>query len=929
MKMKLYQFFAQILCVFLIPVVSNSQSALNNLQEGLYSVSIPSKSEVLDFRKNSRKKTLSLKIDGRDYTLILDKSSVKSKNFRILIQDKSDELKEIEAKDFYTYTGYIKGIPEASASVVIYDEEISVNIKTNENAVFEINSRKEMSLSSKTKLVAKKVSLEAKGLFDSCGLKDEKTKLSLKSKNQNALKNNSGETIKQAEIGFDISYSAYKNRYNEDINAVNANIIEFVNQVNNLWIRDALVEHLIGTIVIRTDPSTCPYELAGDTRATIPNLGRVKDIWNSGVHGDTHNLAALQVGGGGGGWAGVGTVSTESKYSVSDGGSASAWKSFAQHEIGHTWGLVHNHGIQEITPNDQQFGIMWPGIHTRATSDEAATMMDIANNASLTDIGSYTAENIAPYGNRDWVDINILEESNIAIDVIANDYDANADNLSLHSFNPISFNSGAITTDPTNPEILIYTPPNEFTGVDRFYYEVSDGNTTNWGVVYVNVTGPVVIDNNALSYKYDFGPKESLTLSGYTIVTPNIGGDVYWSGGTVEAINRELFFSDSQLYEDFVTSSETVVFNHKIRNGNWTVSFEVGDADAQRDMMQVKIEGDIVESNIETDYYEFKTFTHEVVVTDGELNIEFSDNGGMNPNWMINSLELNTTDENTDYIVNTRVRKYNYDFGTKDSRIHRQFTRITPNIAGEIYWDGNISATDRGRAGGINEINQDFIHSNETATLRHKIKNGIWKIVINLGDKDIARDMMDVEIEGVLYANNVNSAAQEFIYVNADRVEVRDGILDIKFSDNGGVDPDWAVTRLSIEYIEALADDDDADGVINTSDNCANTSSTEIVDNNGCPRSLSVETLYKNDIVVYPNPTQGVINVQLNNGVNHSLTNMSLYSIEGKEVLVLNKDSSESNNLLKMDLTKFNKGFYVLKLNFSDGQSLVKKVVYK
>ncbi len=154
--------------------------------------------------------------------------------------------------------------------------------------------------------------------------------------------------------------------------------------------------------------------------------------------------------------------------------------------------------------------------------------------------------------------------------------------------------------------------------------------------------------------------------------------------------------------------------------------------------------------------------------------------------------------------VNLNATVYNYDLGTPTSPVQNGWTRISDKTIGDVNWSGNVESRDRGNSSGVNAINRDLIQSNGKRVLRHKIKNGVWSVVMNLGDANFRHDNMSVKAEGRTIGNNITSQANTFPYVRAEEIEVRDGVLDIEISDNGGSDPNWVWTRLSLTRVRDL-----------------------------------------------------------------------------------------------------------------------------
>ena len=147
--------------------------------------------------------------------------------------------------------------------------------------------------------------------------------------------------------------------------------------------------------------------------------------------------------------------------------------------------------------------------------------------------------------------------------------------------------------------------------------------------------------------------------------------------------------------------------------------------------------------------------------------------------------------------VDTNKTKYNYDFGTATSPIQNGWVRVSPETNGDIAWSGRVNARDRGDIDGVNQINRDFTFSNGRRVFSHKIANGTWGVIINMGDARHRHDNMSVKAEGQVKHANVGGEAGEFPYANFD-VVVNDGELNIEFEDAGGADGNWVLNRISL-----------------------------------------------------------------------------------------------------------------------------------
>jgi hypothetical protein len=107
---------------------------------------------------------------------------------------------------------------------------------------------------------------------------------------------------------------------------------------------------------------------------------------------------------------------------------------------------------------------------------------------SAPDLGAFELDT----GNHGPVAINDTavtdSDTAMAIDVIANDQDAEDDVLSIATFATLSANGGSVSRqDDTH---LLYTPPTGFSGTDTFTYRATDGqDESNIASVTVTVQG--------------------------------------------------------------------------------------------------------------------------------------------------------------------------------------------------------------------------------------------------------------------------------------------------------------------------------------------------------------------------------------------------------------------------------------------------------
>ncbi len=150
-------------------------------------------------------------------------------------------------------------------------------------------------------------------------------------------------------------------------------------------------------------------------------------------------------------------------------------------------------------------------------------------------------------------------------------------------------------------------------------------------------------------------------------------------------------------------------------------------------------------------------------------------------------------------VVDINATSYSYDIGAKNSVVMSGWSLLFPEMYGDINWSDSVNTADRGTDGGTNDINRDFVYKNTPVILSHKVKNGLWGVTINMGDRDYLHDNMVVAAEGLVFHADVDSDAGQYPYANFD-VAVFDGELNIEMSDAGGADQNWVWTRLSLTY---------------------------------------------------------------------------------------------------------------------------------
>lgn len=160
------------------------------------------------------------------------------------------------------------------------------------------------------------------------------------------------------------------------------------------------------------------------------------------------------------------------------------------------------------------------------------------------------------------------------------------------------------------------------------------------------------VDLDKRKYDYDFGPARGPVMEGWTPLTHKAKGDIYWTGETRQlravAVPKREGVNNANI--DYITSRSPVTLNHKIADGTWRVTINMGDARRAHDQMGVRAEGELISDAIDSDRLEFAYVSKQggsetpasfdVKVEDGELNIDFFDNGGRDRYWVVTRLTL-------------------------------------------------------------------------------------------------------------------------------------------------------------------------------------------------------------------------------------------------------------------------------------------------
>ena len=208
-----------------------------------------------------------------------------------------------------------------------------------------------------------------------------------------------------------------------------------------------------------------------------------------------------------------------------------------------------------------------------------------------------------------------------------------------HSMNTDQRFIPANFTDLGNGQYSVDMPADGNIAPPGYYmlFAINDQGVPSESLV-VQIDG-VAVDTTQTSYDYDFGTSTSEVSPAWTRISNLTRGDISWDG-PVMSVDRGLGPGVNNIKRDFVFSSEQRTLSHKIANGSWQITLNMGDKDVALDDMVVTAEGVTLSADIDSAVGEFAYVIGTVTVSDGELNITFSDGGGNDPNWVANRLSL-------------------------------------------------------------------------------------------------------------------------------------------------------------------------------------------------------------------------------------------------------------------------------------------------
>ena len=203
-------------------------------------------------------------------------------------------------------------------------------------------------------------------------------------------------------------------------------------------------------------------------RSVIEENGAIEDATQtrpSSTDATTFSMTFQDPRGGGYCWGGGDWLGCVANYTMNWG---------FTHEVGHNFGLGHG----EQTDNNNQ--IQQPSTHM-GNMQARKTTARLQKGSKFRPAAALTNP-MLPAAFKDY--LTVYKNQTGTVEPLANDFDANGDELSIDSFEVTTLEGGSVTG---NNGVLTYTPPSDYIGVDQFRYVVSDGEFKTTGPVQIQV----------------------------------------------------------------------------------------------------------------------------------------------------------------------------------------------------------------------------------------------------------------------------------------------------------------------------------------------------------------------------------------------------------------------------------------------------------
>jgi len=839
-----------------------------------HSESVDSDNFVLSLPSDApREFEVAVEFRGQRLTLKLEKNSVYGENTRFLVDDGTGALVKIDAGLDRSYLGTVVEEPEFAVSALLTREGLVANIIRPNQESLTIQPVRDLATPGHHEISLAEVRAARNYGHDGNHEHGDEHERELLGQELTAASTDTVTTgssgdppvlamtassatltplqivpVLEYEIGVEIGSRAFfGSPYNGNLATAQASAASTIGNLDARYLHATGIKFKLGTVIIRTDASTDPLRNSvtstGATTNANSSLSAFRNYWNNNPDevGDTHDLAVYHVLSAPSGLAYVNSVGSSNRYATCGGNGATSWADGTLvHEFGHSWNLRHtndsglfyearprvNSGSNSPGGRDDFISVMHgSGNHNigRLATEEAEVVL--AARSSRTSFGTpFTPAPVKPFGR---YDVAFASLNPVTIDVIKNDTDVNNDVLDVMLLDTVSNLGGTISlssaTGPGGRNELIYTPPTNESGEDFFHYTVFDSSgRSDFGAVYVTVVSPTFVDPSLTLYRYDLGNADSPVFPDYESISPDSFGELgFTSNGPnpVESRDREengQIPNVNDINRDLIRLRSNTTFHHRLNDGVYDILMTIGDATENSNPILFIAETEFL---LQTANHVPTTFTNyvleDVVVTDGELTLDIKNLG-----FSANITRLNITRvADVPSIVDLTATAYRYDLGTPNSPVFANYQSISHLTFGDLGFtsDGPNPVESADHPQNSHDISRDLIRLRSTSTFHHKVADGLYNVLISVGDATENTDPIRFTAEGSVELTTVSQAQGAFSNYTLQAVPVSDGELNIEI-ENLGIASNLTrlnITRAGDIVAEALLGDVNMDGVVN------------------------------------------------------------------------------------------------------------------
>jgi uncharacterized repeat protein (TIGR02543 family) len=295
--------------------------------------------------------------------------------------------------------------------------------------------------------------------------------------------------------------------------------------------------------------------------------------------------------------------------------------------------------------------------------------------------------------------------------------------------------------------------------------------------------------------RFDFGISGSPVEAGYTQVsdvTSYSASQGYGWSSTANLRSRDRSAPD-ELRRDFIFGNTEGNFKVDLSNSEYLVTVVIGDLSFRHDKIDIYAEGVHVIDDITTPAGSFQEVSFRVAVVDEQLNLRVVDDGGTDPNWVLDALTID--------VAPSLLTEASFDFGTVESPVQAGYTQVIGSTAYSARtgygWTSTAGLTPRDREN-PDDLRRDFVFSSAERTFDVDLMNGGYTVTVVIGDQSFLHDKIDIYAEGVLEINDVTTCRGSFQEISFEII-ITDGQLNLTMLNDGGVDPNWVLNTLRIQ----------------------------------------------------------------------------------------------------------------------------------